>query len=193
VANPARPSPGAVPGSPLSPDDRRWLHDKYERLAAEEGSLAASRTSYFAAVGTVLVTGVVVALADLSNDRTALAAVAFFLASLGILISVVWAILLHRTNDAQGLWREAAQRLEGLQPPIEGALPVPITLRSGATFQGDLLRPFLLHDQRFAQGAGASWMDRVQPGALTEVLPMTFFGMWSIVLVYVVLWTAGIV
>ena len=48
---------GPRKSGPLSESELRWLHDKYERLASEEGQLTASRTSYFAAIGTVLVTG----------------------------------------------------------------------------------------------------------------------------------------
>jgi hypothetical protein len=178
----------ATDRSLVTAEERRWLHDKYERLAAEEGSLAANRTSYFAAVGTVLVTGVVVALADLSNNRIALSAVAIFLSLLGILISIIWTVLLHRTNDAQAMYREAAMRLEMLEPPIEGELLAPITLRTQATFPGNLLRPFQLHEKRFSEGIAASWMDRIRPGTMTEILPLTFLVMWSAVLLYVIGW-----
>lgn len=172
----------------LSFEDRRWLHDKYERLAAEEGSLAAGRTSYYAAIGSVLITGVVVGIADLSGQRVALAAVATFLASLGILISFVWAVLLHRTNDAQALWREAAWRLEQSEPPVEGELDAPITLRSHQTLSVNLLHPYEMHRARFSKSSRVSWMDRVDPGALTEVLPVAFVALWVAVLAFAWTW-----
>ena len=172
-------------GGLSDPAVRRWLHDKYERLAAEEGNLAASRTSYFAAIGTVLITGLVVALNYFLSQPRILDLVATFLAGLGILISFIWAVLLHRTLDAQALWREAAERLEALAPPIEGELPSAVTLRSGERLGIDLLRPFQSHARRFSEDRAISWMDRLRPGALTEVLPLCFLGIWLGVLVAV--------
>jgi len=185
------PAPGVTSPTPIPPighEDRRWLHDKYERLAAEEGQLSSLRTSYYAAIGTVLLTAMVVAVADLLNEASILLFVATFLAALGILISVVWAVLLHRTNDAQKLWREAALRLELGAPPLEGEFAAPITLRSGDTISIDLYRPFLAHERRFRDTAEISWMDRVDPSHLTEILPLTFLGIWSGVLILVWSW-----
>jgi dipeptide/tripeptide permease len=190
---PAVSSAAAPPGSrptvtQLSPDDRKWLHDKYERLAAEEGALALGRTSYYAAVGSVLVTGVVVALADLASERVILAAVATFLAALGILISFVWAVLLHRTNDAQAMWREAAERLEQDEPPLEGELPGAITLRSKEALTLNLLRPYTAHAARFSGAHAVSWMDRLTPERLTEILPIAFLVIWVSVLTFSWYW-----
>ncbi|MGA8663601.1 MAG: hypothetical protein WB809_00810 [Thermoplasmata archaeon] len=167
---------------------RRWLHDKFERLAAEEGQLSTGRTTYYAAIGTVLITGLLVVLADLLGEPSLLVVAVTFLAGLGILISLVWAVLLHRTNDAQNLWREAARLLERDHPPIEGIWNAPITLRSGETMNVDLARPYLAHNARFAPIRQVSWMDRVNPLALTEVLPLTFIVIWSSVLVIVWFW-----
>jgi len=186
------PPKGASESGTLAPtltqDDRRWLHDKYERLAAEEGQLSSVRTSYYAAIGTVLITGLVVVLADLMNEPTLLTVVVTFLSVLGILISLVWAVLLHRTNDAQKLWREAALRLEQSEPPVDGVWKVPITLRSGATLDLNLLRPFEAHAERFSRARSISWMDRVDPSGLTEILPFTFLGIWVTVLAIVWVW-----
>jgi len=183
-ADPKRPT--SLPS--LTHDDRRWLHDKYERLASEEGQLSSVRTSYYAAIGTVLLTGLVVVIADLLNEPSLLALVVTFLATLGILISIVWAVLLHRTNDAQNLWREAALRLEESEPPIEGEFTAPITLRSGASLNLNLLRPFEAHAERFSRERSISRMDRVNPSTLTEILPVTFFGIWVSVLAIVWVW-----
>ena len=172
----------------LTQEDRRWLHDKYERLAAEEGQLSSVRTSYYAAIGTVLITGLVVVIADLMNQPSLLAMVVTFLSVLGILISIVWAVLLHRTNNAQNLWREAALRLEQSEPPVDGAWKVPITLRSGASLNLNLLRPFEAHAERFSPARSISWMDRVNPSSLTEILPLTFLGIWVAVLAIVWVW-----
>ncbi|MFZ3355858.1 MAG: hypothetical protein WA549_03755 [Thermoplasmata archaeon] len=172
----------------LSSEDRKWLHDKFERLAAEEGQLAAGRTAYYAAIGSVLVTAVVVALADLSSQRLILATVATYLASLGILISVVWAVLLHRTNDAQALWRETAWRLEESEPPLEGTLVAAITLRSHEVLPVNLLRPYQTHRERFSASRSISWMDRVNPETLTEILPLAFLFLWSAVFVFAWIW-----
>jgi hypothetical protein len=176
------------PNPPLSPEDRRWLHDKYERLAAEEGNLATGRTTYYAAIGTVLITGLLVVAADLLSQPLLLVASVSFLAGLGVLISFVWAVLLHRTNDAQNLWREAARQLERHTAPVEGVWQAPVTLRSGETLNVDLLRPYLAHDARFARSRQISWMDRVNPSGLTEILPVTFLGVWLAILAIVWGW-----
>jgi len=182
-----------VPGVESSVDDpvvRRWLHDKYERLAAEEGDLAASRTSYFAAIGTVLITGLVVSINYFLSQPRVLVLVATFLAGLGIMISFIWAVLLHRTLDAQALWREAAEQLEHLRPPVSGELPGLVTLRSGAQLEVDLLRPFSTHARRFSRDKAISWMDRLRPGTLSELLPVCFLVVWCLVLsvVWVFVW-----
>lgn len=188
MANPDDPPQAATPPPPLSPEDRRWLHDKYQRLASEEGELAASRTTYYAAIGTVLITGLVIAIDDFLNEPTLLAASVTFLAGLGIVISVVWVVLLHRTTDAQNLWREAALRVEEDVPPIEGVWRAPITLRSGKRVNLDLLRPYQSHAERFSPMRGVSWMDRLNPATLTEVLPIAFLGIWGSVLALIWVW-----
>jgi len=167
--------------APLSSEQLRWLHDKYERLAAEEGQLSASRTSYYAAIGTVLLTGFVVAIANLLSHPLILVAMVSFLAGLGILISFIWAVLLHRTNDAERLFREAALRLEEAEAPLPGTLTVPVTMRSGMTMSVNLLRPYETHGRRFAKTALISWMDRVNPTAVTETLPLVFIAIWTVV------------
>jgi hypothetical protein len=182
------PSEGSLPPGALAMADRRWLHDKYERLAAEESQLSSGRTSYYAAIGTVLITGLIVALADLLAEPKVLVSAVSFLAALGLLISVVWAVLLHRTNDAQAMWREAALRLEEAHPPIEGTWAAPITLRSGERIHPNLLRPYETHAARFGGDRRASWMDRVNPSTLTEILPITFIVIWVAVVGTVWIW-----
>lgn len=172
----------------LSPEERRWLHDKYERLSSEEAQLAGGRTSYYAAIGTVLVTGLLLAVVDLMAEPRVLAVAVSFLAGLGILISVVWAVLLHRTNDAQRMWREAALALESVTPPLGGQLLVPITLRSRASLPLDILRPYAMHRERFLRSKRISWIDRVDPEALTEVLPLTFLVVWTSAIALVWVW-----
>jgi hypothetical protein len=179
---PTVPDPAPGPPTSLPPEIRRWLHDKYERLAAEEGQLAASRTSYFAAIGTVLITAFVVVLNYFLNQHFLLDTVVSFLAALGILISLVWAILLHRTVDAQRLWRDAARQLERDAPPVDGSLPGTASLRSGAVLQIDLLKPYTAHAKRFGRDSAISWMDRLSPDTLTEVLPVTFLVIWALIL-----------
>jgi hypothetical protein len=172
----------------LLPEDRRWLHDKFERLAAEEGQLAAGRTSYYAAVCTVLITAIVVAVAEVSGRPLELTLFITFLSAIGVLITFVWAVLLHRTNDAQTLWRESNLRLEQLAPPIPGSVTIPITLRSGSTLPVNLLRPYETHAARFSENRSVSWMDRVNPERLTEILPVTFLVIWASSLVVVWVW-----
>jgi uncharacterized membrane protein YhaH (DUF805 family) len=176
------PGSRSPPAPDLTREDLKWLHDKYERLAAEEGQLATSRTTYYAAIGTVLITGLLIAVVDLLGQPTLLALFVTFLAALGLLISAVWAVLLHRTNDAQNLWREAALRLEMMNPPLVGEFLAPISLRSGASLELNLLRPFQTHRERFSPRRPISALDRVNPSVLTEVLPLSFIMIWSAVL-----------
>ena len=86
------------------------------------------------------------------------------------------------------MWRESARWLEDNQPPITGVLPAPVTLRSGDTIPVDIARPFHSHALRFANTNGVSWMDRLDPGMLTEILPQTFLGIWCIVLILDWVW-----
>lgn len=178
--------PAATP--PIDPVEWRWLHDKYERLAAEEGQLSGSRTSYFATIGTVLITGLVLVLADFPTNHLVLGVGATFIASLGIIISSIWAVLLHRTNDAQALWREAAFRLEEMRPPSIRDIPAPITLRSGSLIPVDLSRPYTVHRERFSPARAIPWIDRLDPHAMTELLPRVFLVVWSVALVSVWVW-----
>ena len=184
---PATGAGGASPAT-LTSEESRWLHDKFERLAAEEVQLSGARTSYFAAIGTILITGTIVTVADLLSQPLLLALVVTFLSALGVLISFVWVVLLHRTNDAQQMWRESALRLEMLRAPIAGELLAATTLRSGATLELNLLRPFAMHQERFSPANPISWLDRVNPERLTESLPLTFLVVWSATLVLVWVW-----
>jgi len=172
----------------LDSEQLRWLHDKYERLAAEEGQLSASRTAYFAAIGTVLLTGLVVLIADLLSTAFLFAIAATLLASLGILTSTVWAVLLHRTNDAQAMWREAALHLEQVAPPVPVPVPSLVTLRSTATLPVDLSAPYRMHAVRFSPSNQISWLDRFDPSHLMEVMPLTLLAIWNAVLVLVWGW-----
>lgn len=174
---------GRTAAQALNDADRRWLHDKYERLAGEESTLSTNRTSYFAAIGTVLVTALVVAVNDFLPDSRLLLTFVSFLSVLGILISLIWTILLHRTTDARNMWQEAARHLERVAPPLPGQLLEGITLRSGDRLELDLLRPYTAHAQRFSKEKGVSWMDRVTPDTLVEVLPLSFIVLWVGVLV----------
>ena len=182
-------SPVSTPHpSSLSLEERRWLHDKYERLGAEEGELAATRTTYFATVGAVLVTGLILVIINLLDRRSVLVESVTLLATFGILFSAVWAVLLHRTTDAQALWREAALRLEELAPPVPSEVVAPVTLRSGRTLQVNLAQPYRVHAERFSPKNPISRLDRVNPWALTEIMPLTFVIVWVVTLVGVWAW-----
>jgi hypothetical protein len=102
-----------------------------------------------------------------------------FLSAIGVLIPFVGVVLLHRTNDARTLWRESNLRLEQLSPPLAGSVPIPITSRTGSTLSVDHLRPYETHADRFSRTRAVSWMDRVNPERLTEILPVTFLVFWS--------------
>ncbi len=185
-SDPGLPSSGI--GSSLSEEERRWLHDKYERLAGEEGNLLAGRTSYFATICAVLITGLVFALVNLQGEAFLLAVSVTFLAAIGVVLSVVWEILVRRTTGAQRLWRDAALQLEEVAPPLVGSLSGEVSLRTQGRIQVDLLRPYHAHRQRFDKGAGASWMERINPATVSEVLPVTFIAIWAVALVTVWAW-----
>lgn len=169
-------------------EDRRWLHDKYERLGEEEGQLAATRTTYFATVGAVLVTGLILVIINLLDRPAVLAESVTLLATFGILFSAIWAVLLHRTTDAQALWREAALRLEELAPPVLTEVVAPVTLRSGRTLQVNLAQPYRVHEERFSPRNPISRLDRLNPWALAELMPLTFVVVWVVALVGVWVW-----
>lgn len=185
--NVAPPGPSSGRTGP-TPEELRWLHDKYERLAAEEGGLTSTRTSYFAAIGTVLVTGLVVAAANLVGHPLLLAALVSFLAGLGILISAVWAVLLSRTAHAQELWREAALRLEQRTMLFSTGIAASIALRNGGDLDVDLTRPYEAHALRFSASGGGTWIDRLDPSTLMEILPLAFIGIWGGTLIVVWTW-----
>jgi len=180
----------AAPEPPrgLTLDDRRWLHDKYQELANEEGQLAGTRTSYFATIAAVLFTALVALAADLLSVPVVFVLLSTLLASFGILLGTVWVVLLHRTTDAQNMWREAARYLEAAAPPVDAAVPARITLRSGATIGVDLARPFQAHQARFSKENPISLLDRVNPSGLTEILPMCLIGIWTVTLVVIWCW-----
>jgi len=179
-------SPSSAPR--LTLEERQWLHDKYERLAAEEGQLAGTRTSYFATIAAVLFTALVALAANLLAYPTVFVLLATLLSAFGILLGTVWAVLIHRTTDAQNLWRESARRLEELEPVIAVAVPSTVTLRSGEQLPIDLAQPFHSHATRFSENKAISLFDRVNPSRLTEILPSALIAVWSATLVVVWTW-----
>lgn len=172
----------------LSPEERRWLHDKYERLAGEEDKLSSTRTSYFAAIGTVIMTGLVVAIADLWSQPFTLAVSVTFYALFGVLISVVWDLLLRRTSHAASLWRGAAFQLEEIAPPLGRKLETELRLQTGEMMRADLSVPYHVHDELFSESNHIPRIDRINPTRLTEILPITFACTWSLILALAWVW-----
>jgi len=173
---------GATLPAPLANDERRWLHDKYERLAAEEATLADSRTSYFAAIASALVAALVVLVVNELARPEVFVTLATLLASFGILISAVWTVVLHRTGDAQYLWRQAALLLEEAAPPISTPLPTPLQTRHVGTIQVDLTKPYHVHEVRFADNRDVAWIDRVNPSTVSANVPLMLVVLWCLVL-----------
>lgn len=167
------------PVNELTADERRWLHDKYEHLAAEEGQLASARTSSFATIAAVQFTGFIVLVTNLLPHPVLFAGVTTLLGGFGILIAIIWALLLHRTYDAQELWRSAARQLEALAPPIGATDPAAVDLRSGHDLPIDLTRPFLAHSERFSPARAIPWVDRFNPYRLSEVMPVALIALWT--------------
>ena len=166
------------PDAALSPEELRWLHDKYERLAAEETHLVDSRTSYFAAITAALVAGLVLLIINELRSPPVFVAAASFLATLGVLVSAVWAVVLHRTSAAQRLWRAAAAALERSSMFPQRSLPARLAVHQGLEITIDLTRPYLAHAERFAGTHGLPWVDRVEPSELSSDLPVLLVGAW---------------
>lgn len=155
-----------------------------------EGNLLAGRTSYFATICAVLITGLVFALVNLLGEPVLLTVSVVFLAAIGIVLSLVWEILVHRTTGAQRLWREAALRLEEQAPPLEGTLRGTVGARGARSVEVDLLRPYHAHLSRFGHGPEASWAERINPATVSEVLPISFVAIWTVVLLVMLVWLA---
>src|SRR5690348_138924 len=100
-----RPSGAPDPDRELTAEERRWLHDKYQKFDQGEAQLADFRSSYMAAITTGLVAATVYAVVNLLPKGNLLFATTLtLLAGLGILLSTLWALVLRRTTQAQNLW-----------------------------------------------------------------------------------------
>ncbi len=179
-----------IPASATSDEERRWLHDKYERLASDEASLADSRTGFFAAIASGLVAAFVVLVVNELSRPLLLVVMTVLLAAFGILLASIWTIVLRRTVAAQTLWREAALLLERDAPPIPSSVPATVTLRPGETIQIDLTRPYIAHEIRFSSAPGLAWSDRVRPAELSSNVPAFLIGLWLAALVGTLVWYA---
>jgi hypothetical protein len=178
------------PNSAATPtyEERRWLHDKYERLASDEASLGDSRTSYFAAIASGLVAAFVVLVVNELSRPLLLLVMTTLLAIFGILLAAIWTIVLRRTAAAQALFRESVLLLERDAPPIGASVPASVTLRPGETIQIDLTRPYLAHETRFFNAPGLTWTDRVRPAELSANVPVFLVVLWIAVEVGTVVW-----
>lgn len=172
-------------------EERRWLHDKYQSLAEYEARLADYRTSYFAVLNTALVAGMVLVVINLLRNPPVFAATATLLGLLGIGMSLLWAIVLHRTIAAQNLWRDAAMSLESDFPPVGRRLPSTVPGGRGSErIPVDLSRPYHTHRARFSRGPGAGYFDTVQPAELWSSVPVLFAVAWGAGLAVVWTWYA---
>ena len=173
----------------LPPSERRWLHDKYEKLAEHEAQLADYRTSYFAVLNTALVAGTVLVIINLLRSPPIFAAAVTLLAVIGLVMSIVWALVLRRTIAAQNLWRDAALALETDYPPVSAPLlrDVPAG-RSRGRITVDLARPYHAHRTRFSREAGAGYLDALRPAELWSAIPVVLSVLWGGLLVGVWVW-----
>ncbi len=173
----------------LAREDRRWLHDKYQALDQNEAELASYRSSFIAVVTTALVAALVYAVANvLPRGHFLFAITVTFLATFGIVISALWAIVLWRTTAAQNLWREAAREMERLAPPVEPSVRISIPMRRGGSLTVDLTRPYTAHQERFSGSANLPWLDRISPAKLSNGLPVILVVTWLVVLAVVWGW-----
>ena len=181
--------PSTSAGARVPAEERRWLHDKYQSLAEYEARLADYRTSYFAVLNTALVAGVVLVVINLLRTPPVFATTASMLTAFGVVMSVVWAIVLHRTIAAQNLWRDAALALEADYPPISGPLPSHVPGgRAGHLIPVDLARPYHTHRSRFSRGSGAGYLDSIRPAAVWSDVPILFGIAWGAAFVTVWAW-----
>ena len=176
-----------VPSPPtLTLEERRWLHDKYQRLSDGEAQLADYRTSYFAAIVAGLIAALVLLTINDLSVRTVYAVSTSMIALLGLLISIMWAAVLRRTTAAQELWREAALQLEEIAPPFDTEVRSFISLPGGRPpLRVDLGRPYHAHALRFESRDGIPWFDRIRPSRLWAGIPILLMVAWGAVLVIV--------
>lgn len=174
---------------PLSGEERRWLHDKYQGLAEYEARLADYRTSYFAAIVAALVAAQVLLVINLLYAPGVFATVSTLLALFGLLICGVWGLVLHRTISAMDLWREAEALLESVAPPIARPLEARLPARAGVPeLSVDLSRPFQTYARRFSPQAGLAWADSIQPARLWADVPVLIAGAWAVAIAVVWTW-----
>ena len=176
------------PPTDLTGEERRWLHDKYERLASDEASLADSRTSYFAAIASGLLAAYVVLVVNELSRPPLLLVMTILLSAFGMLLAAIWTIVLRRTSAAQLLWREAAVLLERSAAPVEPRVPVSVTLRVGETISIDLSRPYLAHETRFVEAPGLTWADKVRPAELSANVPSFLIAVWIAIIFGTTYW-----
>ncbi len=182
-------APAAEAPSRLTGEERRWLHDKYQRLAEHEAQLADYRTSYFAAIVAALVAAQVLLVINLLHEPGVFSTVSTLLALFGLLICGVWGLVLHRTTSAMDLWRTAAAELEKVAPPVAGPLEARLAPRPGAPeLVLDLARPYAAHARRFAPGTGLPWADSIRPTELWGDIPVLIAGAWVVVIAVVWIW-----
>ena len=183
---------GPPPERPLTIEERRWLHDKYQELDHSEAELASYRSSFIAVVTTALVAALVYAVANvLPRGDLVFAITVTGLALLGGALATLWVVILWRTTAAQLLFREAAERLEALAPPIEPHLPTTIELRPGRSVAADLTRPYEMHRRRFVASKGIPWIDRINPSGLSNAIPIGLLVAWAVTTVGVWAWYLG--
>jgi hypothetical protein len=176
-------------GDTPSAEERRWLHDKYQRLSEHEAQLADYRSSYFAVLNTALVAGLALLLVNLYRSPPLFVAGATLLAGFGLVVTMIWSLLLRRTTAALELWREAVLELERVAPPILVHIPTQLTLESTArTFAVDLARPYDTHRRRFQPENAVSRADMIRPSELWSDVPVILAGVWATVLFGVWAW-----
>ncbi len=174
---------------PLTLAERRWLHDKYEKLAEHEAQLADYRSSYFAVLNTALIAGLVLIVINLLRNPPLFLAGASMLGLFGAGMSGIWALVLHRTIAAQNLWRDAALALETDFPPLESPLVTQVPGgQPGTSISIDLTRPYHAHRLRFSREHGATFFDAIQPGHVWSGIPLVFCVGWLTVMVAVWAW-----
>jgi hypothetical protein len=181
-------APPVAPPEELTPEERRWLHDKYSQLASEESQLAGIRSSYSITIGAVLITGLAIAVAGLNAHPQFLLLIVTFLSAFGLFQSIAWALLLHHTLEAQALWRNAVYQLEQSAPPIRAAVPGHTRVRGGAQIKVDLAQPFTLHHRHFAPRPGLPPFTRARPSVVMESMPNALIIIWLVALISVWGW-----
>lgn len=157
-------------GATTATESARYLHDKYERLAAHEDLLVDQRTAFFVAITSVIAAVVYFALS--SQGTSPLFWRVLLLSSAGMsTLSVFWLFTVERTIHSQRLFRDHAKTIERLWPLADS----PIARSTSGPY---LSQPFSAHQIEFLERRDGRpnlrLLHSLPPSVLWSRLPWVF-------------------